>query len=74
MPTEYLIVHCAQKRAVWIEDTYVGETDAPMPIELETGTYIVKLRPPDGCVPPLHEVVLLNTTLIKPCEVQFDLA
>jgi len=74
MPTEYLIVHCAQKRAVWIEDIYVGETDALNPIELATGTYIVKLRPPDGCVPSFHEVVLLNTTLIKPCVVQFDVA
>jgi hypothetical protein len=77
MPMEYLVVRCAQKRKVLVETIHLGETvgdaDVASPIELDSGTYVVTLEPPDGCVPPLHRVKLINTTLIKPCEVKFEI-
>jgi hypothetical protein len=74
MPMEYLIVRCSQERSVLIGGIDHGKTDEM--IELEGGTYTVtlKLEPGDGCLPTCHEVKLLNTTAINPCEVTFALA
>ena len=68
---EYLVVHCPQRRSVIVDGILHGETEDP--IELEPGTYTITLEPAEGCEPERHRVVLLNTTLIKPCEVSFAL-
>ena len=68
---EYLIVHCPQRRSVIVDGILHGETEKL--IELEAGTYTITLEPADGCQPPRIQVVLQNTTLIKPCEVSFAL-
>ncbi|MBI4241206.1 MAG: hypothetical protein HY613_05765 [Candidatus Rokubacteria bacterium] len=68
---EYLIVHCPQKRSVMVDGVRHGETEDP--IELEAGTYTITLEPADGSQPAQHQVVLLSTTLISPCEVSFAL-
>lgn len=72
MPLQYLLVRCSQQRSVLVDGTNQGKTDEL--IELEGGTYTVTLEPADRCQPLSHEVKLLNTTEIKPCEVTFVLA
>ena len=68
---EFLLVHCPQRRSVMVDGILHGETEES--IELEAGTYTITLEPADGCQPAQHQVVLLNTTLIRPCEVSFAL-
>ena len=72
MPMEYLLVHCSEKRRVVLDGTAQGQTGDLL--ELAAGSYTVTLDPKTGCRPPRHEVVLANTTVLKPCEVTFDVA
>ena len=72
MPPQYLLVRCSQDRSVLVDGTNQGKTNET--IELDGGSYSVTLDPATGCQPPSHDVTLLNTTIIKPCEVTFDLA
>lgn len=67
---EYLLVHFPRSRRVKIDDEFNGRTEEV--IELESGTHIVSLGPPDNFTPSEVKIVLKNTNPISPLEVNFD--
>ena len=69
---EYLIVHFPRSRRVKIDDEFNGRTEEL--IELEAGTHIVTLGPPDNFTPSQRKIVLADTDPLSPREVSFDLA
>lgn len=70
MAMEYLVVRCLKKRKVLVDGTLQGDTGDVL--ELAAGTYTITLDPATGCRPENHTVTLANTTMIKPCEVTFE--
>ena len=68
---EYLIVHFPRSRRVKVDDEFNGRTDEL--IELEPGSHVVTLGPPDNFTPYERSLVLKETSEIEPREISFDL-
>ena len=68
---EYLIVHCPRSRRVKVDDEFNGRTDEL--IELEPGSHVVTLGPPDNFTPYERRLVLKETSELEPREISFDL-
>ena len=68
---EYLIVHFPRSRRVKVDDEFNGRTDEL--IELEPGSHVVTLGPPDNFTPYERRLVLKETSELEPREIAFDL-
>ena len=68
---EYLIVHFPRSRRVKVDDEFNGRTDEL--IELEPGSHVVTLGPPDNFIPYERRLVLKETSELEPREISFDL-
>jgi hypothetical protein len=68
---EYLIVHFPRSRRVKVDDEFNGRTDEL--IELEPGSHVVTLGPPDNFTPYERRLVLKETSELEPREISFDL-
>ena len=68
---EYLIVHFPRSRRVKVDDEFNGRTDEL--IELEAGSHVVTLGPPDNFTPYERRLVLKETSELEPREISFDL-
>ena len=66
---EYLVVWFSQSRPVLIDGEINGRTGEL--IELEAGTYTVSLGPPPNFTPASQQVVLKDTSVLEPKEVEF---
>lgn len=69
---EYLQVHFPRSRRVVVDDVFSGRTEDV--IELEAGTHIVSLGPPNNFTPASQKIILKDTSPLTPLEVSFDLA
>jgi len=67
---EFLLVHFERSRRVKVDDEFNGRTEVV--IELEAGTHVVSLGPPDNFKPSEQTVVLKNTSPLQPREITFD--
>jgi hypothetical protein len=68
---EYLVVRFPRSRRVKINDEFNGRTDEL--IELEAGTHVISLGPPDNFTPAERRIRLKDTSEIEPREVEFEL-
>ena len=68
---EYLIVHFPRSRRVKVDDDFNGRTDEL--IELEAGSHVVTLGPPENFTPIERRLVLKDTSELEPREISFDL-
>ena len=68
---EYLIVHFPRSRRVKVDDEFNGRTDEL--IELEPGSHVVTLGPPDNFTPYERRLVLKETSELEPREISFDI-
>ena len=68
---EYLIVHFPRSRRVKVDDEFNGRTDELS--ELEAGSHLVTLGPPDNFTPEERRLVLRATSELEPREISFDL-
>jgi hypothetical protein len=68
---EYLIVHFPRSRRVKVDDEFNGRTDEL--IELEAGSHVVTLGPPDNFTPEERRIILRDTSELEPREIDFDL-
>ena len=68
---EYLSVHFPRSRRVKVDDEFNGRTDEL--IELEAGSHVVTLGPPDNFTPYERRLVLKETSELEPREISFDL-
>jgi len=68
---EYLIVHFPRSRRVKVDDEFNGRTDEL--IELEPGSHVITLGPPDNFTPYERRLVLKETSELEPREISFDL-
>ena len=68
---EYLIVHFPRSRRVKVDEEFNGRTDEL--IELEPGSHVVTLGPPDNFTPYERRLVLKETSELEPREISFDL-
>ena len=68
---EYLIVHFPRSRRVQVDDEFNGRTDEL--IELEAGSHVVALGPPDNFIPDERRIILKDTSELEPREISFDL-
>jgi hypothetical protein len=68
---EYLIVHFPRSRRVKVDDEFNGRTGEL--IELEAGSHVVTLGPPDNFAPEERRIVLRDTAELEPREIGFDL-
>jgi hypothetical protein len=66
---EFLVVVFEESRGVIVDDTPQGDTNVLL--ELEAGTYTVKLADPKDYAPDEHLVTLENTTAVNPKEITF---
>ena len=67
---EYLIVHFPRSRRVKVDDEFNGRTEEL--IELEPGSHVVTLGPPDNFTPYERRIVLKETSELEPREISFD--
>ena len=67
---EYLLVHFERSRRVKVDDEFNGRTEVV--IELEAGTHVVSLGPPDNFKPGEQRIVLKNTSQLSPREITFE--
>jgi len=72
MPMEYLLVHFCRSRRVKIDDEFNGRTDEV--IEIEAGSHVVSLGPPNNFTPDDQTIILKDTSELDPREITFDLA
>lgn len=72
MPMEYLLVHFPRSRRVKIDDEFNGRTDEL--IEIEAGSHVVSLGPPNNFTPDDQTIILKDTSELEPREITFDLA
>lgn len=68
---EFLLVHFPRSRRVKVDDEFNGRTEEI--IELEAGTHVISLGPPQNFKPGERKITLANTDPISPREVSFDL-
>ena len=66
---EFLVVVFEESRGITVDDIPHGNTNTM--IQLEAGTYTVKLADPQDYTPDEHPVVLEDTTSVSPHEVTF---
>jgi hypothetical protein len=66
---EYLEVLFPHRRIVLINGLSMGETN--MLLELEGGTYEVKLGPPQDFTPAQQQIDLRNTSPMTPKQIEF---
>jgi hypothetical protein len=67
---EFLIVKFDEDRGVII-DGAPGEWRTNQVLQLQAGTYSITLAPPNDFSPLVHTVVLRNTTVLVPKEIEF---
>ena len=67
---EYLVVRYYRRRNVMIKDQKVGYTNDL--IELEGGSYTIKLSLPPNYRPSSRRVVLQNTSPLNPKTIRFE--
>jgi hypothetical protein len=67
---EYLIVRFPRPRLVLIDDEVKGSTGEM--IEIEAGTHVVSLKPPNDFKPEARTILLRNTDPAGPREVDFE--
>ncbi len=67
---EFLIVKFDEDRGVIINSA-PGEWRTNQILQLQAGTYVVTLAPPNDFKPPDHRFVLKNTTVLAPKEIVF---
>jgi hypothetical protein len=68
---EYLLVTFPRSRRVKIDDEFNGRTGEV--IELEAGSHVVSLGPPDNFSPEEQRIILRNTSELDPREICFEL-
>lgn len=68
---EFLVVRFPRSRRVKIDDEFNGRTDEV--IEVEAGSHVVSLGPPDNFKPAKREIVLKDTAELAPMEISFEL-
>lgn len=66
---EYLLVKFREDRQVVVDDHFVGSTNQV--IEIEEGKHSISLAAPYDFKPHERQVVLVNSTVVKPIEVEF---
>ena len=67
---EYLIVGFRESRTVLIDSVPQGSTNVVL--ELERGMHSLTLAPPADFSPPEQKVLLQNTAVLDPCQIQFQ--
>lgn len=70
LSVEYLIVHFPRSRRVKVDDEFNGRTDEL--IELEAGSHVVTLGPPDNFSPDERRIILKDTSELEPREIDFE--
>jgi hypothetical protein len=68
---EYLLVTFPRSRRVKIDDEFNGRTGEV--IELEAGSHVLSLGPPDNFSPEEQRIILRNTSELDPREISFEL-
>jgi hypothetical protein len=66
---EYLIVNFREDRQVVVDDHFLGSTNQV--IELEEGKHRISLAAPYDYQPHEWRIVLVNSTVVQPYEVNF---
>lgn len=66
---EYLVVKFREDRQVVVDDHYLGSTNRI--IEIEEGKHSISLAAPYDYQPFEQQVVLINSTVVQPIEVEF---
>jgi len=69
---EYLLVHFPEPRRVLINGADQGRTAETL--ELDRGTYVVTLSPPQDYKPKKRKVALKRTSPVSPLEIRFSKA
>jgi len=67
---EYLLVHFPESRKVLVDGNEAGYTNETFPVD--RGTHTIKLDGPADYHPKSIRRKIVNTTLVKPLEVQFE--
>jgi len=68
---EYLVVRFPRSRRVKVDDEFNGRTGEL--IELEAGSHLVTLGPPDNFSPEERRIILKDTSELEPREIDFEL-
>lgn len=66
---EFLLVKFREDRQVVVDDHFLGSTNQI--IEIEEGKHGISLAPPYDYMPHERQVVLANSTVVRPIEVEF---
>ena len=66
---EFLLVRFRENRQVVVDDHFLGSTNQV--IELEPGKHSISLAAPYDFEPHEWLIVIVNTTVVKPFEVEF---
>jgi hypothetical protein len=66
---EFLKVNFREDRQVVVDDHFLGSTNKV--IELEEGAHSISLAAPYDYMPHEWHVILINSTVVKPIEVEF---
>ena len=66
---EYLLVKFREDRQVVVDDHFLGSTNQV--IEIEEGKHSISLAAPYDFKPDEWQVVLVNSTVVHPIEVEF---
>ncbi len=67
---EFLLVKFDEDRGVIVNGA-PGEWRTNQTFQLQAGTYVITLAPPNDFTPPDYRFVLKNTTVLDPKEVAF---
>lgn len=67
---EFLLVKFDEDRGVIVNGA-PGEWWTNQTFQLQAGTYLITLAPPNDFTPPNIKVVLKNTTVLEPKEIVF---
>ena len=67
---EFLVVHFPRSRRVKVDGEFNGRTDEVL--EIDAGTHVISLGPPNNFTPTERKIVLKDTDPIAPREVSFD--
>lgn len=66
---EYLLVKFREDRQVVVDDHFLGATNRV--IEVEEGKHSISLAAPYDFKPIEQQVILINSTVVQPVEVEF---
>ncbi len=66
---EYLLVKFREDRQVVVDDHFLGCTNQVL--EIEEGKHSISLAAPYNFKPHEWQIVLVNSTVVKPLEIEF---